>query len=267
MSKDVSLESAQLLGLRSRPLKLSDRLGEDDKIYRLQLRQRSSFNLKLRSFGANADVELIQDRDGDGRAELGETIASSRASEGLDAIDIQGLSAGTYYLRVLPKSDDEMRYRLRLSAAPTQTVSPGYEVVQLTNAYRESKGLPALAVNTQLTKAAQAYARSLAIDDNWSHTGADGSSPWDRIEAAGYDYSQAAENLAAGHKTAASAVQGWINSPGHRRNLLAYQVQEIGVGYFVLTPDRGRVTFGSYWSQSMGTPIDVRVEPNVPDDD
>ncbi|MBD2089205.1 pre-peptidase C-terminal domain-containing protein [Microcoleus sp. FACHB-1515] len=259
------LNSAQSLKVRSNPVRLNDRLGDDHKLYQFNLKQRSSLNLKLRSLGANADVELIQDRDRDGRAELGETVASSRSASGLDAIDIQGLSAGTYFLRVLPKSDDAMRYRLQVAATRTNKVSEAYEIVQRTNAFRESKGLPALAVNTQLTQAAHAYARSLAIDDNWSHTGKDGSSPWDRIKAAGYDFSQAAENLAAGHTTAESAMRGWINSPGHRANMLAYQVQEIGVGYFVLKPDPGRFTFSSYWSQSMGTPIDVRVIPNVPD--
>ena len=261
---DFRLDSAQPLDVRATSVRL-DRLEGDQKLYQFNLRQRSSFKLKLRSLDGNADVELIQDRDRDGRAELGETVASSRSGDRLDAINIQGLSAGIYFLRVLPKSDDRMRYRLQVSAAPTGKVSAAYEVVQRTNAFRATKGLPALAVNTQLTQAAQAYARSLAIDDNWSHTGKDGSSPWDRIKTAGYDFSQAAENLAAGHTTPEGAIAGWINSPGHRANLLAYQVQEIGVGYFVLKPDSGRFTFGSYWSQSMATPIDVRVVPNVPD--
>lgn len=262
---DFRLESAQPLAVRSPSVRLSDRLEGDHKLYRFNLKQRSSFNLKLRSLGANADVELIQDRDRDGRAELGETVASSRSLDRLDAIGIQGLSAGTYFIRVLPKSNEALRYRLQVAATPTDKISETYEIVQRTNAFRESKGLPALAVNTQLTQAAQAYARSLAIEDNWSHTGKDGSSFSERIKAAGYDFSQAAENLAAGHTTAASAIRGWINSPGHRANMLAYQVQEIGVGYFVLKPDLGRFTFGSYWSQSLATPIDVRVVPNVPD--
>lgn len=261
---DFRLESAQRLAVRSQPVRLGDRLEGDHKLYRFDLKQRSSFDLKLRSLGGNADVELIQDRDRDGRAELGETVASSR-SDRLDSIRIQGLSAGTYFLRVLPKSDETMRYRLQVAATSTNTVSPTYDIVQRTNAFRAARGLPALAVNTQLTQAAQAYARSLAIEDNWSHTGKDGSSFGERIQAAGYDFSQAAENLAAGHTTAASAMTGWIKSSGHRANLLAYQVQEIGVGYFVLQPDPGRFTFGSYWAQSLGTPIDVRVVPNVPD--
>lgn len=262
---DFRLESAQQLAVQSQPVRLGDRLEGDHKLYRFNLKQRSSFNLKLRSLGGNADVELIQDRDRDGRAELGETVASSRSLDRLDSIRIQGLSAGTYFLRVLPKSDETMRYRLQVAATSTNAISPTYDIVQRTNAFRATKGLPALAVNTQLTQAAQAYARSLAIEDNWSHTGKDNSSPWDRIKAAGYDFSQAAENLAAGHTTAASALTGWINSPGHRANLLAYQVQEIGVGYFVLQPDPGRFTFGSYWTQSLGTPIDARVVPNVPE--
>ncbi|NJL21645.1 MAG: hypothetical protein HC895_13810, partial [Leptolyngbyaceae cyanobacterium SM1_3_5] len=139
---DFRLDSAQSLKVRSNPVRLSDRLGDDHKLYQFNLKQRSRFSLNLRSFGANADVELIQDRDRDGRAELGETVASSRSTSRLDAIDIQGLSAGTYFLRVLPKSDDAMRYRLQVAAAPTNKISEAYEIVQRTNAFRESKGLP-----------------------------------------------------------------------------------------------------------------------------
>jgi uncharacterized protein YkwD len=270
MAKDAgdSLKHAKAIALGATPLKYRDRLSKgDEDIYRLRLRQRSSFRSAIDRLQHNADLELIQDRNRNGQVDLGEVVASSRAAgRQSDSIQIGGLAAGTYFLRVFPKSDSNTSYRLFLSAKPTQKISAAYDIVLRTNAVREASDLPPLAVNTQLTNAAQAYARSLAIDDNWSHTGADGSSPWERMRAAGYDFSEAAENLAAGHATAKSAIDGWLKSPGHRRNLLAYQVQEIGVGYFYLRNDPGDITFNHYWAQSLGTPADVKVTPNVPED-
>jgi len=260
-----SISEAKAIAIGARPLTQRGQIAGSDSgdFYRLRLRsQKSSFSLALKGLTANADVELIRDRDRNGKVDLGEVVASSRApGRDTDAIDLVGLEAGTYFVRVLPKAGNT-RYRLTLSAQSTDQTSNTYEIVQRTNAFRQENGLPPLAVNTQLTNAAQAYAKSLAIDDNWSHTGVDGSAPWDRIKAAGYDYSQAAENLAAGHITPASAMQGWIKSRGHRANLLAYQVQEIGVGYYYQPNDPGDVTFKYYWAQNMGTPAGVRVTSN-----
>lgn len=262
-----TITGAKAINLGTTPSSFRDRVSATNAsdFYRLRL-QRSSFTLSLKGLGANADVELIQDRNRNGQIDLGDVVASSRAGDRQpDSIAINGLSSGTYFVRVLAKAGADTRYRLTLAAKPTSKISNAYAIVQQTNAFRLANGLPPLAVNTQLTIAAQKYAQSLAIDDNWSHTGTDGSSPWDRITAAGYNFSEAAENLAAGHTTAASAIKGWINSPGHRRNLLAYQVQEIGVGYYYYPQDAGKVTFKHYWAQDLGTPSDVRVVPNVPD--
>ena len=63
-----------------------------------------------------------------------------------------------------------------------------------------------------------------------SHTGSDGSNPGDRIARAGYRFSAWAENVAMGYPDAASVMDGWMNSPGHRANILSGNVTEIGVG-------------------------------------
>jgi uncharacterized protein YkwD len=268
MARDLGADTLQQARvLRSRTVR-KDAIGGADQndFYQFRVTGRSSLRLNLRALRANADVEIGQDRDRNGTLDLGEVVASSRASGSKsEAIAIDGLGQGTYFVRVFPKTDGSTAYRLTLTTTSTERVSPAYAVVLETNRFRVKNGFKPLALNTQLSNAAQTYARSMAVDDQFSHTGADGSSPWDRIRAADYDYSEAAENLAAGHTTAASAMRGWINSPGHRRNLLAYQVQEIGVGYFYLNSDAGRYTFGHYWAQSMATPGDVRVTPRVPE--
>lgn len=263
-----SLNQARLLRPTARSPVIQNHLTrkDDEHFYVFNLRHRSRLDIRLNQLQANADLELIQDRDRNGEVDLGEVVASSRASQRRsDSISIQGLDRGVYFLRVLLKGDASTRYNLFVNTTASTSVSPTYQIVKLTNNYRAEYGLPALALNTQLTQAAQRYAQVLAVEDHWSHTGPKGEAFYERIESADYAYSQSAENLAAGHTTAESALKGWIRSPGHRRNLLAYQVQEIGVGYFFLKQDDGRYRFQHYWSQSMATPGDKRVVPNVPE--
>jgi uncharacterized protein YkwD len=77
-----------------------------------------------------------------------------------------------------------------------------------------------------------------------SHTGSDGSSPGDRITRAGYTWSAYGENVAYGYATPEQVMNGWMNSPGHRANILNCSFKEIGVG--LAQP-------GSYWTQDFGT--------------
>lgn len=109
-------------------------------------------------------------------------------------------------------------------------------IVEMTNAFRADHKLATVAVEPRLTRAARAYAQFLASRGLFSHT-ADGRQPHQRVEAAGYTYCETAENLALHQDSrgfeapnlARKAVEGWMNSPGHRRNLLNDGVTEIGV--------------------------------------
>lgn len=110
-------------------------------------------------------------------------------------------------------------------------------IVELTNAFRQEQKLGVVVPNVELTRAARDYAEFLAKSNLFSHT-ADGRQPADRMTSAGYRYCQVSENLALnldsrGFETrqlARDAVEGWKNSPGHRKNMLAEHVTEIGVG-------------------------------------
>ena len=109
-------------------------------------------------------------------------------------------------------------------------------IVQLTNVFRKEQGLAAVRPNAVLRKAADDYARYLARTNTFSHT-ADGRQPGDRAKAGGYDFCIVAENLASnldsrGFETqqlARDAVEGWKNSPGHRKNMVQPYVTEIAV--------------------------------------
>lgn len=128
-------------------------------------------------------------------------------------------------------------------------ISPlAQQVVDLTNQHRMAAGCAPLTVSPQLTSAAAAHSQDMAKNNFFSHTGSDGSTPWDRIRRTGYTYSTAAENIAAGYRTAEQVVQGWYNSEGHRRNMLNCNLREIGVAY----ADGG--SFGRYWTQVFATP-------------
>ncbi|MFD5143958.1 CAP domain-containing protein [Streptomyces sp. NPDC058401] len=126
------------------------------------------------------------------------------------------------------------------SAAPSGAAA---EVLTLVNQERATAGCPALTVNAQLTKAAQDHSEDMAAHSNMSHTGSDGSDPGQRITRAGYQWRTYAENVAYGYDTAAKVMEGWMNSPGHKRNILDCNVKEIGIG--LAQP-------GHYWTQDFG---------------
>lgn len=111
-----------------------------------------------------------------------------------------------------------------------------------------------LRVSDQLILAAQGHSKDMTLNDFFSHISSDGRSPWDRIRETGSDFSSAAENIAAGYSTAASAVSAWINSSGHRANILNCGLEETGVGYYFLENDTGNVNYGHYWTRVFALP-------------
>lgn len=123
-------------------------------------------------------------------------------------------------------------------------------IVQYTNQERGRVGLAPLAVNTRLTDAARHHARNMAAFENMSHTvsGADLPDPASRLRYYGYSYRLWGENIAWNYPTAQSVVSAWINSPGHRANMLNPEFTEIGVG--VAYSSRGE----PYYAQNFGKP-------------
>lgn len=120
-------------------------------------------------------------------------------------------------------------------------------LVESHNLERTTSGRRPLAVNEALTAAAQAHADDMAARRRMSHRGSDGSSPFRRMGRAGYRYERAGENVAAGQRSVAEVMRAWMNSPGHRRNVLG-KFTEIGAGR--ATDERGT----PYWCVTFGTP-------------
>lgn len=99
-----------------------------------------------------------------------------------------------------------------------------------TNAQRLSAGQSNLIINALLNQAAQAKANDMAARGYWSHVTPDGVQPWWFVTNAGYDYEQTGENLAYGFDTSQATVTGWMNSAGHRANILNADYQDVGFG-------------------------------------
>jgi stress response protein SCP2 len=125
---------------------------------------------------------------------------------------------------------------------------PLAEVVTRTNAERARHGLRPLTLDARLARAAQAHSVDMVRRGFFAHENPDGKQVWDRAVAACYPYRKVAENIAAGQRTAEEVVLGWMNSPGHRANILDGELAQIGVG----CAEGG--TYGVYWTQVFGTP-------------
>ncbi|WP_262060463.1 CAP domain-containing protein [Streptomyces sp. STR69] len=146
-----------------------------------------------------------------------------------------------------PRSGDV--YWTALWATPITTgnlAQTAAKVVESTNAERARAGLPPLAVDPLLAAAAQAHSTDMVARAFYSHTSPDGSQPWDRAAAAGSRRRTIGENIACGQRSPAEVVEGWMNSPGHRANILKPDFTHIGIGF------AGGGQMGTYWTQLFG---------------
>lgn len=103
-------------------------------------------------------------------------------------------------------------------------------LVEQTNSERANGGLSSLSINSKLNQAAQAKANDMAARNYWSHNTPEGNPPWVFFSNAGYDYKAAGENLAYGFDSSGETVVAWMNSPGHRANIMNGDFTEVGFG-------------------------------------
>lgn len=119
------------------------------------------------------------------------------------------------------------------TAVPDCTVDMEAEVCavfQLVNQERVTRGLAPYMWNSRLAVASQRHAEDMVARDYFSHTSLDGREFTDRADDAGYEGSPRGENIAAGQGSAEAVMQSWMNSAGHRNNILSPSSNEIGVG-------------------------------------
>lgn len=123
-------------------------------------------------------------------------------------------------------------------AALASEITPE-KVVELINQDRSADSVPALTVNDNLTRAAEAKADDMAREEYFAHTSPKGLTPWYWIEKNGYMYRYAGENLAIRFTDAEEQNQAWMDSPKHRENILNNKYQETGVAVRTITLQDG----------------------------
>lgn len=132
----------------------------------------------------------------------------------------------------------------RAEAPATGQPAGAGRVVELVNEARVAAGCKPLRVDDRLVKAAQAHSTDMAERGYFSHTTPEGVDPSERMLAAGFNGSRVAENIAAGQSTPEAVMNSWMNSPGHRGNILDCDLSLIGVGL-----DKR----GWRWTQNFGS--------------
>jgi uncharacterized protein YkwD len=123
------------------------------------------------------------------------------------------------------------------------------EVLAHLNAERKAHGLSALKLAPKLDKAAQGHACDNADRRSISHDSSDGGTLKTRLRKAGYKYRAAAENTGRGFGSGARAVDWWMNSPGHRSNILLDRVRDVGIGIALSDAPDGKL----HWVINFGT--------------
>jgi uncharacterized protein YkwD len=134
-------------------------------------------------------------------------------------------------------------------------LKPQDELLAAINTFRLSQGLRPLVRSGALERAAKDHSADLARWGQLDHRGSDGADLRERLTRAGYAFSLAAENLAYGQTTAQETLAHWLQSPGHRRNLLLEDVREAGVGYARRARAANEIS-APYWTLLLAEPQD-----------
>lgn len=141
-----------------------------------------------------------------------------------------------------PVTTPEVKEPVKENTEAGQVSSVIQQVVDLTNQERAKAGLKALQIDTKLTQSAQAKSQDMKDKNYFSHTSPTYGSPFDQMKSFGITYNAAAENIAMGQRSAAEVVKAWMESPGHKANIMNPSYTHIGVGLS---------DSGYYWTQQF----------------
>lgn len=135
--------------------------------------------------------------------------------------------------------------------APVPVDRESAELLRLHNAARAESKLPPLTIDDACQRAAQKHAAWMAARQRMSHIGDGDSSFWERLKDEGYCGRSGGENIAVGYSSPQDVFSGWMNSPGHRRNILGSHWKHVGFGS--AESSNGR----RYWCAVFAVPIDA----------
>lgn len=139
------------------------------------------------------------------------------------------------------KANHDNTTNAEINASTTQAA----EILRLVNIERQKAGVKLLQLDETLNRVATVKSKDMAVNNYFSHDSPSYGSPFDLMHAFGVDYKSAGENIAAGQKTAADVMNAWLNSSGHRANILNANYTHLGVGYY----NGGQMS--PYWTQEF----------------
>jgi uncharacterized protein YkwD len=142
------------------------------------------------------------------------------------------------------KAPEKAPEKAKAPVTVSAEVQAAAEVLKLVNEERAKVGCSAVSANSSLADLAQDFSEDMAARGFFDHTDPDGASPWDRAEKAGIS-DLGGENIARGQADAAAVMQAWMNSPGHRANILNCDFKTLGVGVHLGSG-------GPWWTQDFG---------------
>lgn len=140
------------------------------------------------------------------------------------------------------ETSSEPQTETTTSSQSSTSQSMANQVLSLVNAERSKENLPALSLDLNLSNVAQLKSEDMKNNNYFDHTSPTYGSPFDMMKQFGISYKYAGENIAKGQKTAEAVVNAWINSEGHRKNILNEKFTHMGLGYV----KSGTTT---YWTQ------------------
>jgi uncharacterized protein YkwD len=131
--------------------------------------------------------------------------------------------------RIFPAVAAAILFPLLAAASDDSQAITVENVLRVMNQYRAAAGVPPLATDDRLRAAADDRMRHMEEVGYWSHESPDGMTPFVWVRMRAYDFRKVGENLAAGFDTAGLLVQAWMESPGHRANVLSPDYQDCGL--------------------------------------
>lgn len=173
------------------------------------------------------------------------------ARNGLAAIIIAFLICIFGSAPAVPSARAATTYRVfaPIASSPPSFWSPQeLQAVDLINQHRRASGCAPVQLNQELGVAAKNHSRDMAEQNYFSHTGLNGSTYWQRAQAANYPYWASGEIIGAGYTTGAEVVTGWMNSQGHRSIILTCNNDDIGIGFY----SKSGSQWQHYWTAVFG---------------
>ncbi len=179
---------------------------------------------------------------------LTQDLKSAAANYAAEIKKLCRISYGTAITTAAPKPSTSVTPEP--SASPASTSNSGsadnesfeQQVLALVNEQRAEIGLSPLTLSTELSNVARAKSQDMSDNNYFSHTSPSYGSPFEMLKAFGISYRTAGENIAMGYATPQAVMNAWMNSAGHRANILNASFTQIGIGY---------VADGNYWTQEF----------------